>query len=121
MSIPNFSLNRQFLILGKKLRRKGPSVNYVHSNVVILDPLPACTCTYSFILHPLPSSTSVRILFFKEDMADILCELLSIKEPKTLHNKEAIVQRYRKISNQNEEEPWNLVCVFYLHRGDGNG
>ena len=47
-----------------------------------------------------PPSRSVRIVLFKEDMTDIFCELLSIKEPqKTLQNKETTAQSYRKMSN----------------------
>ena len=38
---------------------------------------PACTCTYAFSLQLLPPRRSVRIVFFKEDMTDIFCELLS--------------------------------------------
>ena len=45
---------------------------------------------------------SVRILFLKEDMTDIFCEFLAIKEPQTtLENKETTVQSYQKMSNQN--------------------
>ena len=42
------------------------------------------------------------MLIFKEDMTDIFCELLSIKESQTmLQNKETTVQIYWKMSNQN--------------------
>ena len=61
-----------------------------------------CNFKPSFLLYvhiqfnptfPSPLSTSVRIVFFKEDT---FCELLSIKEPKTiLQNKETTVQHYR--------------------------
>ena len=65
--------------------------------------------TYYFSLHPptppLPSSLSVQILFFIENMTDIFCDLLSMKEPKiTLQNKEITLQSYRKMLNQNNQE-----------------
>ena len=38
-------------------------------------------------------------------MADVFCELLSIKEPQTvLQNKETTAQSYRKILNQNTKK-----------------
>ena len=62
--------------------------------------------TYYFSLHPpLPSSLSVQILFFIENMTDIFCDLLSMKEPQiTLQNKEITLQSYRKMLNQNNQE-----------------
>ena len=37
---------------------------------------PPCMCTYAFSLHPLPPSTSVRILFFGEDLTTLQNKLL---------------------------------------------
>ena len=60
-------------------------------------------------MQPLSPSTSVRILFFKGDMTDIFCELLSIKEPQTmLQNKETTAQRYRKMSIQNRIQKFKI-------------
>ena len=60
-------------------------------------PPPPCTCTYLFSLHPLPVSTNLRILSFKEDMADMFCELLSIKEPQTTFKMKNLL--YKAIGN----------------------
>ena len=43
-------------------------MKYVRSDFVILDPPSPWTLSYAFNLHPLPTSTSVRIVIFKEDM-----------------------------------------------------
>ena len=43
----------------------GLSIKYVRSDLVILDTLPPCTCTYAFSLHPLPPNTILWIVFFK--------------------------------------------------------
>ena len=70
--------------------------------------------TYSFSLHLLPTSVSVRILFFIENMTDVFCDLLSIKEPQImLQNKEITLQSYRKMLNQNNQEKlWDQGCAF---------
>ena len=70
--------------------------------------------TYSFSLHLLPTSVSVQILFFIENMTDVFCDLLSIKEPQImLQNKEITLQSYRKMLNQNNQEKlWDQGCAF---------
>ena len=47
-------------------------------------------------------------------MADIFCELLSIKEPQTtLQNKETTVQISKKMLNQNtNKSPGDRGCTF---------
>ena len=59
---------------------KGSSIMYVSLDFVILYPHSPLYVHYAFSL---PTITSVRILFFKEDVTDIFCELPSIKEPQT--------------------------------------
>ena len=85
-------------------------------------PLSLCTCIYAFILHPLPFSTSVRILFFKEDkthLSHIFCELLSIKEPHvTLQNKETTVQSYQKMSDQNAMKSPGIEFALFNCTGE---
>ena len=69
-------------------------------------------------MQPLLPSTSVRILFFKGNMTDIFCELLSIKEPQTtLQNKETTVQSYRKMSIQNTKKSLGIEVVLLTVRG----
>ena len=53
-------------------------------------------CTYAFSLHPFPL---VRA-FFKENVTDAFCNLLSIKEPQILQNKETTVQSYWKMLDE---------------------
>ena len=61
---------------------------------------------------------SVQILFFKGDMTDIFCELLSIKEPQTtLQNKETTEQSYRKMSIQNTKKSLSMQVVLLTVRG----
>ena len=54
-------------------------------------------------------------------MTDIICELLSIKEPQTtLQSKETILQSYRKMSNQNtKKSPGIKVALFNCTEGMG--
>ena len=62
---------------------------------------------------------NVRILFFKEDITDIFCELLSIKEPQaTLQNKETTVQSYRKMANQNTKKSPGIEFVLFNCMGE---
>ena len=78
---------------------RGSSINYVRWwDCVILDPF--------------PPSTSVRILFFKEDMVDIFCKLLSIKEPQTT------LQSYRKMSNKNTEKSQPIEGALFDWTGE---
>ena len=85
---------------------RGSSINYVRWwDCVILDPF--------------PPSASVRILFFKEDMVDIFCKLLSIKEPQTtLQNKETTLQSYRKMSNKNTEKSQPIEGALFNWTGE---
>ena len=54
------------------------------------------------------------MLFFKEDMTDIFCELLAIKEPKPmLQIKGTTLQNYQKLPNQNTKKS-RLVIDFLL-------
>ena len=57
--------------------------------------------------------TSIQIVFLKEDMTDIFCEILSIKEPQTLQNKETTVQSYQKISNQNTKKSPGIEFALF--------
>ena len=62
---------------------------------------------------------SVRTLFFKEDMTDIFCELLLIKEPQTTFgNKETTVQSYRKMSNQNTKNISGIKLALFNSTGE---
>ena len=88
------------------------SIKYVRPDFVSLDPLPP-VCALTLLpspfplllfppspLPPFPPSTSLLILYIKEDMTDIFCEFLSIKELQTtLQNKETTIQSYWKMSN----------------------
>ena len=67
-----------------------------------------------FSLHRILPSTSTRIIFFKEHLTDIFCELLSIKEPQTmLQNKETTVQSYQKMLNlSTKKSPGVQGCTF---------
>ena len=74
-------------------------------------PLCRCTYTYAFILHPFPSSTSVRLLFFKEDMTHLSqiyfvnhCQSKNHTSHITLQNKETTAQSYQKMSKQNAKK-----------------
>ena len=81
------------------------SIKYVHPDFVILDPLPPCTCTCAFSLHPSPQDERTDFIFEVRYDRDILYELLSIKEPeRTIQNKETIVQSYWKMSDQNTKK-----------------
>ena len=61
----------------------------------------------------------IRILFFKEDMVDIFCKSLSIKEPQTtLQNKETTLQSYRKMSNKNTEKSHPIEGALFNCRGE---
>ena len=62
---------------------------------------------------------SVRILFLKEDMTDIFCEFLAIKEPQTtLENKETTVQSYQKMSNQNTKNRPKVEFSLFNYTGE---
>ena len=62
-------------------------------------------CTYAFSLHLPSPSTSVRILFFKEDMTEIyFVNYCQSKKHTTLQNKETTVQSYQKCLNQNTKK-----------------
>ena len=68
---------------------RGSSIKYAHSDFVILD------------LPP------------KEDMTDIFCEFLSIKEPQTtLQNKETTIQSYWKMS-KNPKQRYKIKKLLY--------
>ena len=71
----------------------GSSIKYVRSDFVLLDPPLPPVRAHTLLTYNTspPTRTSVRIVLFKEDMTDIFCELLSIKEPQTtLQNKETM-------------------------------
>ena len=99
-----------------KFKVKGSSIKYVHSDLIILDPpalLHVQLCFQPTLTLPSPS-TSIRISFFKEDMIDIFCELLSIQEPQTkLQNKETIVQSYRKMPNEKTKKSPGIQCALF--------
>ena len=80
----------------------------------MLDPLPPVRAHRLLAYTPLRPSTSVRILFFKEYMTDIFCELLSTKEPQpTLQNKEPTVESYRKMLNQNSKKSLAIELALF--------
>ena len=51
-------------------------------------------------------------------MTDIFWELLSIKEPQTLQNRETTVQSYRKISNHNTTTIPGIEFVLFNCTGE---
>ena len=62
----------------------GSSIKYVRSDFVISDSRSlSLYVQIHFQPTPFPPSTCVQILSFNEDMTDIFCEFLSIKEPQT--------------------------------------
>ena len=78
-------------------------------------PTHSCTCTYAFSMHLPSPSTSIQVLFLKEDMTDIFSELLSIKEPqRMLQNKEIALQSYRKMSNQNTKKSCGIEFLLLI-------
>ena len=73
---------------------------------------------YTLSLLP-PPSASVLILFFKEDITDIFCESVSIKEPQTRsQNKETTVQNYQEMSNQNTKKSPGIEIVLFNCTGE---
>ena len=92
----------------------GSSVKYVGSDFLILDLPPRSTCTYAFNIHPSPLIQAYGEYFFKEDMTDIFCELLPIKETKTTLQKiENTIQSYRKMSKQNTKKSPGIEFTFF--------
>ena len=62
-------------------------------------------CTYAFSLRPSPLVQSYGYCFFKEDLTDAFCELLSTKEAQTtLQNKDTTIKSYQKMLNQNAKK-----------------
>ena len=73
---------------------------------------------YTLSLLP-PPSTSVLILFFKEDITDIFCESVSIKEPQTRsQNKETTVQNYQEMLNQNTKKSPGIEIALFNCTGE---
>ena len=63
---------------------------------------------------------SRQIVFFKENMTDVL-QLLSIKEPQAmLQNKQATVytKLYQKMSNQNTKKNPGIKCALFSCKGE---
>ena len=95
---------------------KEPSIKLARSDFVIQTPH-TCTSIYAFNIQPLLPTTSVQILFFKETMTDIFCQLPSIKEPQTTsQNKETTLQSYRKMSIQNTKTSLGIEVVLLTVR-----
>ena len=75
------------------------SIKYIRSDFVISDPFPinppSLYVQIRFQSTTPPTYYNHKDIVFKEDMTDIFCELLSIKEPQTpLQNKETTLQGY---------------------------
>ena len=75
-----FDRLRIFLTVNLKKKKKKSDANWNDNGVIhkvrtlrirIFRPLPCGTCTCTFSLHLLAPTTSVQILFFKEDMTEI--------------------------------------------------
>ena len=90
------------------------SIKYIQSDFLISNPSSPCACIYAFSLQPILPSTSVWIIFSKDDLTDIFCELLSFKGPQTmLQNEETTVQSYQKIfSLKTKKSPGDQGCAF---------
>ena len=72
-----------------------------------------CTCTCAFSLQ-------LYGYFFKENMT--FFEFLPIKGPRTLQDKEATIQNYRKILNQNtKKRPGIEFTLLNYNGGNRNG
>ena len=57
--------------------------------------------------------------YFKKDMTNVFCELLSIKEPQAaLQNKEATAQSYHKMLNNNTKQSPRIKVTFFECMGE---
>ena len=92
----------------------GSSIKYIHSDFTVSNPCSPCACTYPFSLQPILPSTSIWIIFLKDDLTDMFCELLSFKEPQAmLQKKEATVQSYQKmLCLKTKKSPVDQGCAF---------
>ena len=86
-------------------------------------PLPPVRAHTLLAYTPYPPSTSVRLVFFKEDITEInFANYYQSKNHKHRYKIKKLLDKLSKnVESKHHKEPCDRVCAFALYRRDENG